>query len=115
MYQKPSLRRRRETVVILTLAVLFSTGIFLFLLLISGGVFLSMLVASAVLVIISCLHYLIWGHRLDRTVSGQATLEDGWTRSPEVAGFFPDHERAEHAPPSPSSNGSDGRAQKPQV
>jgi len=90
--------RRHETVVILTFAVLFSAGIFLFLLMISGGIFLAMLTALAVLVIISGVHYLIWGQRLDHSLFGQPRFEKAWTRGDYTLTFTPEDRSAKRSP-----------------
>jgi hypothetical protein len=68
MNRNSSVSSRRKTVVMLTAAIVFCIGILLFVFLVSGGNVLSMLVASAILVILGCCHYLIWGHRLGREV-----------------------------------------------
>jgi hypothetical protein len=77
---------RREQVVSLALALLFGCGIFVFRLLIGGQAFLSMPVASAVLVLLIGLRYLLWGWSLDRTRPGSSGHEDVWSGGEGGAG-----------------------------
>jgi len=65
MHENTSVRRRRETLVLPTLALL--SGGSLFLLLIGSVFFPFLLVGLAVLAVLGGLHYLFWGRTLERT------------------------------------------------
>jgi hypothetical protein len=65
------LQRRRETLVVLVLTLLFGCGAFLFLLLVSGWLVVSALVGLAIVTLLGSLHYLFWGRKMMHQVNGQ--------------------------------------------
>jgi heme O synthase-like polyprenyltransferase len=67
----PSTRRTRETIVVVCLAVIFGTAIFLFCWLVLGAWFLALLATFAVVFLIGLGHYFFWGRRLQDTTTAQ--------------------------------------------
>jgi hypothetical protein len=68
-------RKRRETILSITLAVIL-VGLFVFFLnLVSLGIFFHVSAAIMAIVIVGYVHYLLWGHSLSEEVAGERAME----------------------------------------
>jgi hypothetical protein len=66
----PVVRRRRETIVVVCLTLLFGGAICGYFLLVSGPWFLALLATVGAVFLLGGLHYLVWGRNLE-----QATVQ----------------------------------------
>jgi hypothetical protein len=63
----PASRRKRETIVVVCLTLLFGGGIFLYSLMASGPWLVALLAIVAGAAVVGLLHYLVWGRRMEET------------------------------------------------
>jgi hypothetical protein len=64
-------RGRRETLLTLMLAAVFSGGVLFFLILVSGGFFLYVVASVFAIALVGLFHYALWGQALTQEVAGE--------------------------------------------
>ena len=69
--ETPPPNRTRETVVVLTLTLLFGGVIVFFLDIISFGIFSYAGMVAGAIVVLGCLHYLLWGRAMSEEVAAE--------------------------------------------
>ena len=66
-----SVRKGRESLLTVLLALLFGGGFLFFLILVSGGFFLYVVSAVFAIVLVGAFHYLVWGFAMTQEVAGE--------------------------------------------
>jgi hypothetical protein len=83
----------RETALTLGLTALFGGGFTVFLILVSGGFFFYVLLAVAIIGLVGCGHYFLWGQALTEELAGEREEEELRERMETGNGFHSDRIR----------------------
>lgn len=93
-----SRRKRRETILTLSLVGILGGAFVFFLNLVSLGIFFYVVSAVLGLVAVGFLHYAIWGYALSQQVAGEREEERiRQLMQSEHEPEYPGHDRAEHS------------------